>query len=69
MGAPDRYITVDDDGTIHLHEENDGWSFLRNPQHQERVVSLEELKVSYPKLYEQALVKVKEPKRRGTSLN
>lgn len=48
MGARERWVSVRDDGTIIMHEENDGAVFLRKgPESVEWVVTLDELKRSY----------------------
>jgi hypothetical protein len=54
MGAVERWVYVRDDGTIILHEENDGWTFLRRgPEAHEEIVTLDDLR-NYPRLLEDA---------------
>jgi hypothetical protein len=54
--STDRYVIVRDDGTIILHEENDGCAFLRHgPQATERPITLEELLRTYPTQLQPAL--------------
>jgi hypothetical protein len=55
--STERWVIVKEDGTILLHEENDGWTFMRRgAEATERVIALEELKKSYsPRHYEDAL--------------
>jgi hypothetical protein len=44
----DRWVFVQDDGTIILREENDGWQYLRHgPEAVDRVVTLDELRHGY----------------------
>ena len=41
----DRWVFVQDDGTIILREENDDWQYLRHgPEAVDRVVTLDELR-------------------------
>ena len=56
MGAKDRWVTVNSDGTIDLYEENDGWSFVSGgPQRTSQKVTLEHLKTRHPRLYSDAV--------------
>ena len=44
----DRWVFVQDDGTIILREESDGWQYLRHgPEAVDRVVTLDELRRGY----------------------
>jgi len=54
--AMERWTYISDDGQIVLHEENDGWTFLRRgAEAVETIVTLDELKWGYPGRYEEAL--------------
>lgn len=55
--STERWIRVEEDGTIILHEENDGWTFVRRgAEASERVVTLDYLKKTYSSHhYEEAL--------------
>jgi hypothetical protein len=69
--SSERWVRVEDDGTIILHVENDGWTFLRRgAEETERVITLEELKKTYGSHhYEDALrqLAVLEAKRKATN--
>jgi hypothetical protein len=52
MGARERWLVVQKDGRLRMHEENDGWTFLRNgPEASDWVISPEQLRNTYPGLY------------------
>lgn len=55
--SSERWVRVEDDGTIILHEENDGWTYLRRgAEETECVITLEELRKTYGlRHYEDAL--------------
>ena len=51
MAAMDRWVIVRKDGSLLMHEENDGWAFINSgPQAHEYVISVEKLR-QYPALY------------------
>ena len=51
----DRFVYVKDDGSIILHEENDGYQYMRHgPQAVECTVTFDELKHNYPDPFTQA---------------
>ena len=52
--STERWLIVRKDGSLVLHEENDGWAFLRNgPQASEEPITAESLRRQYPILYEE----------------
>jgi hypothetical protein len=53
MGAIERWAFVKD-GRIYLHQENDGWTFLRRgPEAVDKEISLGELASRYPSTFEE----------------
>jgi hypothetical protein len=56
MGARERWLVVQKDGQLRLHEENDGWTFLRNGgEALDWIISQESLRNTYPGLYEEMM--------------
>jgi hypothetical protein len=56
MGARERWLVVQKDGRLRLHEENDGWTFLRNgAEASDWIISRESLRSTYPGLYEEMM--------------
>jgi hypothetical protein len=55
MAATDRYVCFRD-GKIFLVEENDGWSYMSNPDRSEKQITLKLLKENYDEeLYQSAI--------------
>jgi len=53
--ARERWVYVKD-GQLMMHEENDGWSFLKQgPQSADWPVTLEEVRQQYPGHYDEAV--------------
>ena len=67
--SKDRWVLVQDDGTIILREENDGWQYLRHgPEALDRVVTLDELRRGYSeRLLRQATVGLAQAARRSAT--
>jgi hypothetical protein len=64
MGSPDRWLTINDDGSITLHEENDGWTFInRGAERHDTPVTLDYLKQYHPDLYRSACTRLVEYNR------
>jgi hypothetical protein len=56
MGATERWCFFNDDGSVTLHVENDGWRFLkRGAEAVETVMTLDELKERYPGQHQKLL--------------
>jgi hypothetical protein len=71
MGSTESWVLIRDDGTIILHTENDGWTYLRRgPEAVEKTVSLEWLKNHEPNRYAEAvkMLKQREEKKNAPSL-
>jgi hypothetical protein len=52
--ARERWVYVKD-GQLMMHEENDGWSFLKQgPQASDWPITLEEVRLTYPGHYDEA---------------
>jgi hypothetical protein len=53
MAAMDRWVIVRKDGSLLMHEENDGRTFLnRGAEAEEYVISVADLRRRFPNLYE-----------------
>jgi hypothetical protein len=72
--SSERWLRIEDDGTIILHSENDGWTFLRRgPEAVEEPLTPEKAIRDYPEKLAQALLNREADRRakwgvqRGTS--
>ena len=57
--AIERWVRIEADGRLILHEENDGIAFLRRgPEAHEREITLQELQTRYPILWKRVELKL-----------